>query len=339
MLNILNTSNMKISIALCTYNGEKYLAEQLQSLLNQTKLPDEIVVSDDGSKDNTLTILYEFQAKTNVKIRILEHKENLGVFKNFPFVISACEGDIIFTCDQDDVWMNTKLEKHCDVHLNHPDIDLVYSNADVVLNTPDHYLYPLWEVKSILDPLNGKASFKSLVIKGQSIAGCCMSFKKEFFDKILPIPEKIFHDDWLATSACLAGKIQGISESLIKYRQHGNNVVGIIRGRKLSYYKSLFTNVSFYVKSDEYIAKRHHIIYEAMFKHSYLKQYLIDRNINEIIELYDSRINYTTQGFKQSFDKLTLSLTKGHYRHLNGVLTYFKDLYNLVFIKIMKKID
>lgn len=331
---------MKISIALCTYNGEKYIAEQIQSLLNQTRLPDEIVISDDGSKDKTLEILYEFQSKTNVNIRILEHTENLGVFKNFPFVISACEGDIIFTCDQDDVWMNTKLEKHCAVHLSHPDVDLVYSNADVVLNTPDHYLYPLWEVKSILDTLNGKASYTSLVIKGQSIAGCCMSFKKDFFERILPIPEKIFHDDWIATSACLTSKIIGLSESLIKYRQHSNNVVGIIRGRKLSYYKSLFTNVPFYVKSDEYIAKRHHIVYEAMQVHPFLKQYLIDRNINEIIELYDSRINYATQGFTQSFNKLTLSLTKGYYRHLNGIFTYIKDLYNLMFITLfIKKID
>ena len=330
-------NELKTSIALCTFNGEKYLSEQLQSLFDQTILPDEIVVSDDGSSDQTLNIVHTFANLNIIPIRILEHKENLGVFKNFVYCIKECKGDFVFTCDQDDYWMPNKLEKHLQMHRLNPNAELIYSNAEVVLNTLDNILYPLWEPNQINDTVNGKASYTSLVVKGQSIAGCCMSFRKDFFDKILPIPNKIYHDDWIATSACLSGNIIGISEALIKYRQHGNNVVGIIRGRRLSYFKSLFTNVPFYVKSDEYIAQRHHLIYDAMESHSYLNQFLIDRNISEIVELYDSRSNYASQGFIESIGKLSSSLIKGYYRHLNGLLTYLKDVYNVIFINLFKK--
>lgn len=328
---------MKISIALCTYNGEKYLTEQLQSLFDQTIRPDEIVVSDDVSSDRTLEIVRKFSDKNIIPINIIEHKENLGVFKNFIYCIKECKGDIIFTCDQDDYWMPTKLEKHMQEHNANPNTELVYSNAEVVLNEIDHILYPLWEPKSIADTENGKASFKSLVVKGQSIAGCCMSFKRDFFISILPIPDKIYHDDWIATSACISGNIIGINEQLIKYRQHGNNVVGIIRGSKLSFYKSLFTNVKFYTQADTYIYNRHTTMYSAMRSHPYLKKYMSDERFEQIIELYQARSNYLDKSFIQSINNLSLSLSKGHYRYLNGFWTYLKDLYNLIYSKSTKK--
>lgn len=324
-----------ISIALCTYNGEKYLTEQLQSLFDQTLKPNEIVISDDGSKDGTLEIIAQFQGKNLIPIRLLTHEKNLGVYKNFIYCIEQCEGEIVFTCDQDDYWMPDKLEKHMRVHENEV-IDLVYSNAEVVLNTLDNILYPLWEKDSILNLEKGKSSFNSLVVKGQSIAGCCMSFKKSFFEKILPVPDQVYHDDWIATSACLAGKIVGIPEPLIKYRQHGGNVVGTVRGSKLSFYKSLFTNVPFYHEADTYIAQRHHRVYDSMAKHSCLAQFIQTQNINAITDLYDVRSNYRSRKVMDVINSLTSELKKGHYKALNGFWTYLKDLYNLIFIKVFK---
>ena len=326
----------KISIALCTYNGEKYLAEQLQSLFDQSLSPDEIVISDDGSKDGTLAIVETFKLKNRIPIRVLTHDQNLGVYRNFIHCIENCTGDIIFTCDQDDYWMPNKLEKHMFIHTNNPEVDLVYSNAEVVLNTLDHVLYPLWETESILDVQKGKSSFSSLVVKGQSIAGCCMSFKKSFFDKILPVPDLVYHDDWIATSACLSGKIIGLPEPLIKYRQHGGKVVGTVRGSKLSFYKSLFTNVTFYHEADTYIAQRHHRVYDSMAKHTYLAQFIQNQNIKAVTELYDARSNYRSRQLFDVISSLTQELLKGHYKAINGVWTYLKDLYNLIFIKLSK---
>lgn len=325
---------MKISIALCTYNGEKYLEEQLRSLLNQTRFPDEIVISDDGSKDSTLSIIERMQSETDIPLRIHKHDENLGVFKNFPFAISACSGDIVFTCDQDDYWLPEKLEKHMEIHERYPETELVYSNADVVFNTLDHYLYPLWEPKTIQDTERGQASQKSLVYKGRSIAGCCMSFKKGFFEKILPIPEGVYHDDWIATSASLAGHIIGIPESLIKYRQHGNNVVGIIRGRKLSFYKSLFTNVKFYFESDRYIFQRHQKVYMAMLDHPYLSQFVNKQDFMDNLKLYEHRSGYLDRSILASMALLSNDLFEGRYRFLNRPFTFIKDLYNIVFMKL-----
>ena len=91
---------MKISIALCTFNGEKYLRDQLDSLFNQTLKPFEIVISDDLSTDDTLNILNEYKDKDrSIRVRILDNQFKRGVFSNFPYVISKCEGDIIFTCE------------------------------------------------------------------------------------------------------------------------------------------------------------------------------------------------------------------------------------------------
>jgi len=328
---------MKISIALCTYNGEKYLTEQLQSLFDQTLKPDEIVISDDGSSDQTLRIVEDFSNRNIIPIRVIEHKENLGVFKNFVFCIKECKGDIIFTCDQDDYWLPTKLEKHIQIHITNPNVKLVYSNAYVVLNSLNYILYPLWEPKHIDDKSRGKSSFNNLVVKGQSIAGCCMSFRYDFFMSILPIPNRIYHDDWLATSACLSDSIISINEPLIKYRQHGNNVVGIVRGSKLSFYKSLFTNVKFYTDADNYIYKRHQLMFSAMESHESLNKYMHDERINQILELYKARSNYHDKLLMESIDNLSQCLIKGHYTYLNGFWTYLKDLYNLIFTKAFIK--
>lgn len=328
---------MKISIALCTFNGEKYLRDQLDSLFNQTLKPYEIVISDDMSTDSTIDILNEYINKDDsIKVRIINNQLKRGVFSNFPFVISMCEGDIIFTCDQDDFWLPTKLEKHMEIHNSNLNAVLVYSNADVVLNDIDHYLYPLWEKSVIDDKVNGQASFKSLVIKGRSIAGCCMSFKKSFVSEIFPFPANIYHDDWIVTNACLLGEICGLSESLIKYRQHGNNAVGIVRGGKLSFYKSLLTNVPFYVKSDRYIYNRHINIYSALSK-SNLTRDLVDKyNLYSNLEFYKVRSQYNEVSMLKSVKHLTQCLLKKQYSYHNGIFTYLKDMYNLAYIKLFK---
>lgn len=328
---------MKISIALCTFNGEKYLRDQLDSLFNQTLKPFEIVISDDLSTDDTLNILNEYKDKdSSIRVRILDNQFKRGVFSNFPYVISKCEGDIIFTCDQDDYWLPTKLEKHMKLHDSNLNTVLVYSNADVVLNTIDHFLYPLWDRSVIEDNENGQASFKSLVIKGRSIAGCCMSFKKTFVSKLYPFPSNIYHDDWIATNACLIGKIQGINESLIKYRQHGNNAVGIIRGSKISFYKSLITNVPFYVRSDKYIYNRHINIYNAMCNSTLTYDLVYKYNLHSNLEFYKVRSQYSEVSIIESIKCLTQCLLKNQYKYHNGIFTYFKDIYNLVYIKILR---
>ena len=105
------SQHLSISIALCTYNGERFLRKQLDSYIQQTRLPDELVICDDGSKDRTLEILEEFAAKAPFSVRIYQNVQNLGWSKNFEKAINLCTGDLIALSDQDDEWLSHKLAK------------------------------------------------------------------------------------------------------------------------------------------------------------------------------------------------------------------------------------
>ena len=122
---------MKISVALCTYNGAKYIEEQIKSILNQTYVVNEIVIGDDKSTDNTLDIIKNLLINSNIDLNIIENENNLGFKKNFYNTISRCKGDIIFFSDQDDVWDNNKVKKTIEIFQQNPNALLVFSNAYV----------------------------------------------------------------------------------------------------------------------------------------------------------------------------------------------------------------
>ncbi len=325
----------KISIALCTYNGEKYIKEQIESLINQTRKPDEIVVSDDNSSDKTIEIIKDVLANTGVDLVLNINKPGLGVFKNFEKAISLCSGDIIFPCDQDDIWKKEKIEKM--INSFDEETLAVYCNAAVVLNDENHYLYPLWQPKDIDDKDNGTSSFNTLVYRGGSIAGCCMAFKKELYNKIKPFPDRVYHDDWLITCAVILGKVKAVNEELIYYRQHSDNVCGIIRGSKLSYYKSLFTNIRPYIEHREYIYDRHKLVYEALISHNLVDTSLKQR-LNENLELCKDRALIRSLSWKENINNAKKDYRLGYYKkYAKGNHEYFKDLYDITVERIFMR--
>ena len=106
---------LKISVAICTYNGERYIKDQLKSILDQDRRVDEIVICDDGSTDNTVIVCNNILLHSGIKYTIVENKENFGFIKNFYQAMSLCKNDIIFLCDQDDVWLRNKTSVILDV--------------------------------------------------------------------------------------------------------------------------------------------------------------------------------------------------------------------------------
>src|ERR1051325_2274006 len=126
---------MRLSIALGTYNGGVYLKEQLESLAAQTRMPDELVISDDHSTDDTLRLVEEFAATADFPVRLSVNESNLGIAKNFEKAISLCRGDVIVLSDQDDVWHPDKLESVERVFESKPQLSLVFSNAELVDET------------------------------------------------------------------------------------------------------------------------------------------------------------------------------------------------------------
>src|SRR3954469_465099 len=126
---------MNLSIAMGTYNGAVYLNEQLESIAAQTRTPDELVISDDQSTDDTLTLIEEFAATAGFPVRLSINESNLGTAKNFEKAIGLCRGDVIMLSDQDDVWHSDKLESVERMFAAKPQLSLVFSNAELVDET------------------------------------------------------------------------------------------------------------------------------------------------------------------------------------------------------------
>lgn len=216
----------KVDILLATYNGEKYLKEQLDSILNQTYSNFRLLISDDCSSDNTRKILEEYKDKDN-RIVIYFQDENLGVIKNFEFLLKQVKSAYYMFSDQDDIWKNEKIEKSVK-KLEETNSNLVYSDLEVVDENLNVIYESYWKLKGIYRKIKKYNNFESLYLNN-FVTGCTMISKKELINKVLPLPSSskyVLHDYWISLIISQDGKISYIEEPLMKYRQHKNNKVG-----------------------------------------------------------------------------------------------------------------
>ena len=206
---------MKISVALAAYKGAQYIAEQLDSILKQLGKNDEIIVSDDYPQGKTRDEVLKFQDK---RIRYIEGKGE-GVVKNFENALNACTGDVIFLCDQDDVWLPDKVETVMKEIQNGADLVLHDAAvADSALNITEPSYFAVH---------GSNASFFGNIIRN-SFVGCCMAFKKETLLASLPFPKGLaMHDWWIALVAMKKKqKVVLLDKPLIKWRRHDSTVTG-----------------------------------------------------------------------------------------------------------------
>lgn len=221
-----------ISVALCTYNGEKYLLEQLESIVQQSVQVNEIVVCDDGSQDRTIAILTEFAKSVPFPVRIYQNETNLGSTKNFEKCLSLCKGDIIFCCDQDDRWRDDKVEKQTTYLANNPEVDAVFSDARIIDGTSQLTLSTIWQEVQFTDQpqkawKEGKAH--EILFGGFVVTGATLALRRSCLNRLMPFPTHIpqlIHDAWIALALSLEKKIDFIDESLIYYRMHPSQQVG-----------------------------------------------------------------------------------------------------------------
>jgi len=219
-----------ISIALATYNGELYVSELLNSISDQTTLPDELIISDDLSTDSTLEIVNEFARNATFSVKILINKDRLGSTGNFEVAIRACSGDIIFPCDQDDIWYQHKIELMLESLVNNPSAGAVFSDADVVDQDLNLLKSSLWQRKKITpqelaDISSGESVFE-MVVKRNIVTGSTMAFRTKYRENIVPIPKEWVHDYWIALIVSMSSKLIPIPMPLIAYRQHGSQQIG-----------------------------------------------------------------------------------------------------------------
>lgn len=199
-----------VSVCIATYNGEKYIREQLNSILSQLTVDDEIIISDDSSTDKTIEILREYK---DPRIRIFSGGKFHSPIFNFENALKQAKGDYIFLSDQDDIWLDNKVAKMVEALKQY---SLVVSDCYVVDK----------DCNIIRDSFFTKQPTPGIlknIIKNNYI-GCCMALRREVLTKALPFPKQIaMHDIWLGLCGSLYYKAIFIPDKLILYRRHGNN--------------------------------------------------------------------------------------------------------------------
>ena len=223
-----------IDILLATYNGAPFLSEQIESILNQTYQNWTLIIHDDNSTDNTVSVINHFVRQCPEKLRFIDDSIRLGSpTKNFDYLLRHVSADYMMFCDQDDVWKKDKIEKTMNIMqqaesshgkstplLVHSDLEIVDEQLNVI--SPS-----MWTYQKLNQELTNDLS--ALAVQN-TVTGCTMMFNKSLYIKSVPIPEQAFmHDWWMALIACKHGQIVPIKESLIKYRQHEDNQVGAVR--------------------------------------------------------------------------------------------------------------
>ena len=251
----------RISIALCTYNGERFLQEQLDSYVCQTRLPDELVVCDDGSTDGSLPILRDFANKAPFSVKIYENTVNLGFAKNFEKAISFCTGDLIFLSDQDDVWMPEKIEAISKRFGHDPQLGMVFTDAQLVDENLSYLGFDFFGVpynSEVRDALE-KGSFLKALLFRNHISGATMAFRRPLVEYAIPLPgdkvPEMNHDGWIGFVAVLAGNYEFLDIPLIKYRQHRDQQIGMYEVKPKEQAGELelawgFEEASKYIRSD-----------------------------------------------------------------------------------------
>lgn len=234
---------ISVSVILATYNGERYLSEQLRSLAKQSYLPSELIIVDDGSTDQTLSIVYEFVKAAPFCVRVFEGKTGLGPTKNFERGMEAAKGDIVFFCDQDDMWFPHKIRRM--VMAFRPSVYQVFCNADLVSYDLKMSGETLW--KRLSFECGGfdteRDLFQRTIAFGMSMAYRNDEVAREL---LFPIPIPFGHDNWAAMIMAALGETAFVNESLVLYRQHDAQVSGA-RSRRHSRFDSMVPNDESYL--------------------------------------------------------------------------------------------
>ena len=217
---------------MCTYNGSRFLRAQLESIRTQTRPPDELVICDDDSSDDTVGIIEQFRSSAPFPVRLEINTENLGSTKNFEKAISLCQGTLIALADQDDVWLPQKLETIATKFHQESTVGLVFSDAELINEELRPLNARLWASIGFDGDL--QAQFKDerafdILLPGWVVTGATMAFHSRFRTLALPIPDDIpvIHDGWIASLIAAVADVSFIDKPLIKYRVHSEQQIGV----------------------------------------------------------------------------------------------------------------
>jgi glycosyltransferase involved in cell wall biosynthesis len=236
-MNLNGTSNpaARISVAMCSFNGGRYLQEQLESIALQTRLPGELVVCDDRSTDDTLTILKRFQAEAPFAVKIIQNGQRLGSTRNFDQAIGLVRGSLIALCDQDDRWASSKVERLSAALTEDPFLGGVFSDASLIDGDGRQTGQQLFARHRFTTAKQREfvGCPTATLLKHDIVTGATLMFRASIRRYCSPIPATWVHDGWLAWMIALHSRLGLIAEPLIDYRVHAGQQLGVnspIRG-------------------------------------------------------------------------------------------------------------
>jgi glycosyltransferase involved in cell wall biosynthesis len=251
---------LRISIALCTCNGEKHLLEQLQSLSSQSRKPDDLIVFDDASSDGSADLVRRFAESAPFSVRLTVNSQNIGSTANFQRAIAACEGDIIALCDQDDVWMSEKLRLVEAEFERDRNLGFVFTDAEICDEIGKPLGYTLWQSVRFTPDLQRKLddghAFE-VILRNNIVTGATMAFASRFKSLVLPIDPLWIHDGWIALLISAFAPARTIRQSLIRYRQHPAQSVGALQ-------RTLYQQYLAAKKMDRHVFADHARMYESI---------------------------------------------------------------------------
>ena len=227
---------MKISVVMTTYNGARYLHTQLQSIVNQLRLPDELIVCDDASSDATTEITRSFTASLPFVVRLYANQARRGAVKNYEQALGHCNADVIVLCDQDDFWRSDKLARIEKTFSASPNVGLLFSDAELIDEQGTSLNQRLWQYTFTKNHKRQVRSGKAfeILLQHHIVTGATMAFRGHFKETVLPIPGHIplLHDGWIALIISAIADVAMLEEPLIAYRLHPQQHSGIKRSLK-----------------------------------------------------------------------------------------------------------
>jgi len=308
-----------ISIPILTYNGEKYLREQLDSIYAQTYKNIEVLAFDDGSTDETVKILHEYHLKFGLQYTV--HPKNLGFLKNAEYSLKACTGDYIAPADQDDIWKEEKLEVLINSIGNNI---LIYADSSTMdekgKKFDDQYF------GSNLNLIDGNEPLK--FIFHNTVSAHAMLFKRELLDKSLPIPPDIgYHDWWLAFCASCLDNIILYPKPLVYYRRHEQQVTNASNDENYSLLERFRVREQRVVKQRTTILKNIEIFKSFRYLDSEKKQLLSELLSNMLLYktyLYNNKTKALLESHKDMFFFYSKASTHKRIKHLSRGIWYYR---------------
>ncbi len=313
------TNQATISIALAAYNGKKYIAQQLESLLKQTRLPDEIVICDDSADDLTYQALEPFLSSG--KIKYIKNPQPLGVVKNFEKAINNCTGEYIFLCDQDDVWLPEKVEILTNMLDKTPNLDGVFCNSFLVDENLIKLNKTLWDIRKFT-PQMQKTLAAGDALKVFCRRVTCSShntaFKRRALEYILPFPElePFYPDTWIAFSIALNGSWEAINQCLTLYRMHSSNRSNPLGNALKSAIKA----------RENSAARRNYLLAQELLKRKKSAKQADIRLLEKFALHHKNRSEYSFNVISRTAQAVREVCTLRYWRYSNGLRTAIADV-------------